>query len=57
MRTPPVKLQLGVLMAVAEFERSLIRERVNAGLAAVRARGVQFGAPEHLMDVRRKFVP
>jgi DNA invertase Pin-like site-specific DNA recombinase len=32
-------------MAVAEFERGIIRERVNAGLAAARERGVQLGRP------------
>jgi DNA invertase Pin-like site-specific DNA recombinase len=40
---PAGRLQLGVLMAVAEFERELIRERVNAGLAAARKRGVKLG--------------
>lgn len=40
---PVGKLQLGVLMAVAEFERSMIRERTRAGLAAARARGVRLG--------------
>ncbi len=40
---PVGRLQLGVLMAVAEFEREIIRERVNAGLAAARARGVKLG--------------
>ena len=35
-------------MAVAEFEREIIRERVNAGLAAARARGVRLGRrPTH----------
>ena len=42
---PAGRLQLGVLMAVAEFERSLIKERVNSGLAAAKARGVQLGRP------------
>jgi DNA invertase Pin-like site-specific DNA recombinase len=37
---PAGRLQLGVLMAVAEFERSLIRERVNAGLRDAKGRGV-----------------
>jgi len=32
-----------VLMAVAEFERSLIRERTKAGLSAARARGAKLG--------------
>jgi DNA invertase Pin-like site-specific DNA recombinase len=42
---PAGRLQLGVLMAVAEFERSLIRERVNSGLRAAKARGVKLGRP------------
>lgn len=42
---PAGRLQLAVLMAVAEFERGIIRERVNAGLAAARARGVCLGRP------------
>ena len=42
---PAGRLQLGVLMAVAEFERGIIKERVNAGLAAAKARGVQLGRP------------
>lgn len=45
---PAGRLQLGVLMAVAEFERSLIRERVNAGLAAARGRGRRLGRPATL---------
>ena len=40
---PAGRLQLGVLMAVAEFERGIIKERVNAGLAAAKARDVQLG--------------
>jgi len=35
-------------MAVAEFERGIIRERVNAGLAAARGRGVRLGRPAKL---------
>lgn len=40
--------QLAVLMAVAEFERGIIKERVNAGLAAAKERGVRFGRPRTL---------
>jgi DNA invertase Pin-like site-specific DNA recombinase len=40
---PAGRLQAHVIMAMAEFERSLIRERVRAGLAAARARGVRLG--------------
>ena len=43
--SPVGRLQLGVLMAVAEFERGIIKERVDAGLAAAKARGVQLGRP------------
>ena len=39
------RLQLNVLCAVAEFEREIIRERVNDGIAAAKARGVRFGRP------------
>lgn len=42
---PAGRLQMHVLMAVAEFERSLIRERTKAGLAAARARGARLGRP------------
>ena len=42
---PAGRLQMHVLMAVAEFERSLIRERTKAGLAAARARGATLGRP------------
>jgi DNA invertase Pin-like site-specific DNA recombinase len=42
---PAGRLQLAVLAAVAEFERGIIRERVNAGLAAARQRGVTLGRP------------
>jgi DNA invertase Pin-like site-specific DNA recombinase len=45
---PAGRLQLGVLMAVAEFERGIIKERVNAGLAAAKARGVKLGRPATL---------
>jgi len=34
--------------ALAEFERDLIRERTNVGLAAVRARGRVGGRPRRL---------
>jgi DNA invertase Pin-like site-specific DNA recombinase len=34
--------------ALAEFERSLIRERTNAGLKAARARGRKGGRPKSM---------
>ena len=53
---PAGRLQLGVLMAVAEFERSLIRERVNAGLRAAKGRGVRLGRPSTLADRREEIL-
>ncbi len=41
-------------MAMAEFERSLIRERVVAGLAAAKDRGVTLGRPATLEVQRLK---
>ena len=43
--TPTGRLMLGLLASMAEYERELIRERVNAGVAAAQARGVRFGRP------------
>jgi len=40
--------------ALAEFERDLIRERTQAGLAAARARGRKGGRPKLLSPERRK---
>jgi DNA invertase Pin-like site-specific DNA recombinase len=45
---PAGRLQMHVLAAVAEFERSVIRERINAGLAAARERGTTLGRPRTL---------
>ena len=42
------KLIFHVFGALAEFERDLIRERTNAGLAAARARGRHGGRPRRL---------
>ena len=39
------KLIFHLMGALAEFERDLIRERTNAGLAAARARGRVGGRP------------
>jgi DNA invertase Pin-like site-specific DNA recombinase len=52
--SPVAKLQLGILMAVAEFERDIIRERVIAGLAAAKARGQKLGRRDKLSQYRAK---
>ncbi len=52
--TPAGKLQLHILAALAEFERSRIAERVRAGLARAKAEGVRLGRPRTrpaLLDV------
>jgi DNA invertase Pin-like site-specific DNA recombinase len=43
--TPTGRLLFHVLGSIAEFERDLIRERINAGLAQARKRGKKFGRP------------
>ena len=46
--TPGGKLIFHLMGALAEFERDLIRERTNAGLAAAKARGRKGGRPRKL---------
>lgn len=46
--SPGGRLVFHVFAALAEFERDLIRERTNAGLAAARARGRTGGRPSRL---------
>lgn len=46
--SPAGKLVFHMMGAMAEFERDLIRERTNAGLAAARARGRKGGRPSVL---------
>lgn len=46
------KLMLGIYGAFAEYERDLLRERTNVGLAAARARGRKGGRPK-LLDGKK----
>lgn len=46
--TPGGRLVFHIFGALAEFERELIRERTQAGLAAARARGRKGGRPRKL---------
>lgn len=48
------KLILGVLAAVAEFERELIRERTIEGLNRARANGAKLGRPAGSKDKRKR---
>jgi DNA invertase Pin-like site-specific DNA recombinase len=51
--TPGGKLIFHVFGALAEFERDVIRERTQAGLAAARARGRFGGRPKKLRDAKQ----
>ena len=46
--TPSGKLTFHLFAALAEFERDLLRQRVNAGLQAARERGRVGGRPKAL---------
>jgi DNA invertase Pin-like site-specific DNA recombinase len=54
---PAGRLIMHVLIAMAQFERSLIQERTRAGLKVARAKGVRLGRPHalnpHYNDVAR----
>src|SRR6201987_2318417 len=51
--TPTGKLVFTILGAVAELERSLIAERVKAGLRNARAKGKSLGRPRVAVDAAR----
>src|ERR1700677_3042483 len=51
--TPTGKMVFTVLGAVAELERSLIAERVRAGLRNARAKGKRLGRPRVIVDAAR----
>jgi DNA invertase Pin-like site-specific DNA recombinase len=51
--TPAGKMVFTVLGAVAELERSLIVERVKAGLRNAKAQGKKLGRPRIVVDARR----
>src|SRR3984957_727300 len=49
--TPTGKMIFTVLGAVAELERSLIAERVRAGIRSARAKAKRLGRPRSVVDV------
>jgi DNA invertase Pin-like site-specific DNA recombinase len=51
--TPAGKMVFTVLGAVGELERSLIAERVRAGLRNARAKGKRLGRPRIIVDAAR----
>jgi DNA invertase Pin-like site-specific DNA recombinase len=53
LSTPSGRLMFQIIGAMAEFERSLIQERVRAGLRNARAKGKRFGRPRIEIDATR----
>ncbi len=52
--TPSGKAMFGMLSVFAEFERSMIQDRVRSGLARARAKGKTLGRPRTDPDVEAK---
>jgi putative DNA-invertase from lambdoid prophage Rac len=50
LTTPAGRLMFGVVAAMAEFERDLIRERVKAGMANAKAKGRRVGRKPVAID-------
>lgn len=50
LTTPQGRLMFQIIAAMAEFERSLIQERVRAGLRNARAKGRRLGRPKKNVD-------
>jgi len=50
LSTPSGRLLFQIIGAMAEFERSLIQERVRAGLRNAVAQGVRLGRPRKMVD-------
>tara|TARA_R110002167_G_scaffold204404_2_gene408481 strand:- start:14243 stop:14845 length:603 start_codon:yes stop_codon:yes gene_type:complete len=53
LTSPAGKMTMGVLTAVAEFERDLLIERTHAGMARARAEGKVMGRPPALTKERQ----
>jgi DNA invertase Pin-like site-specific DNA recombinase len=51
-KNPMAEMQLGMMAVFAQFERAIIVERVNAGLAAAKKRGVRLGRPRKVNEYR-----
>jgi len=53
LSTPAGRLMFQIIGAMAEFERSLIQERVRAGLRHARAKGKRLGRPRVDVDAAK----
>lgn len=47
------RLVFGVIGSIAEFERDLIRERVNSGLRRAKEEGIRLGRPRREVDLAK----
>ncbi len=48
--TPSGKMLFGIMASMAEYERSLIVERVRAGMASAKKRGKRVGRPKTVVS-------
>ena len=53
LTSPAGKMTMQVINAVAEFERDLLIERTNSGIARARAEGKTFGRPSALSEAQQ----
>jgi len=53
LSTPSGRLMFQIIGAMAEFERSLIQERVRAGLRNAKLKGKKLGRPSLILDAGR----
>lgn len=56
LTSPAGRMTMGVINAVAQFERDLLIERTQAGLARARAEGKPIGRPHSLSAAARAAV-
>ena len=54
--TPAGRMVFGIFSALGEYERELIRERINAGLARAKAEGKKLGRPSLVNDATKTSV-
>ena len=52
--TPAGKMMFQILGVFAEFERAMIKARINAGLSRARAQGKKLGGPRVSLEVESK---
>jgi len=52
--TPEGRLQLGMMMLLAEYERAITISRIHDGLASARSKGKTLGRPKGSKDTKRR---